>query len=171
MADRAGEIAELTAAIPVISCYSTFTASPAQSFPNVAREYASQVINAQTLQQIAVIVASNLLDPAQAATEAVALIRSRARQLVASVMSNVPMMALGNLTMSEANDGLVPVSSVALRGAAIRQLTPTADHAAPVMEVTPFKNFWSAARRNEVSAGLVEEVRSGAERLRYATFS
>ncbi|MFO7653531.1 MAG: hypothetical protein R6X25_06880 [Candidatus Krumholzibacteriia bacterium] len=171
MADRVGEIAELTAAIPVISCYSTFTASPAQSFGNVGREFASQVLDAQMLRQIAVIVSTNLLDPAQAATEAVALIRSRARQLVATVMSNVPMMSVGNLTMSEANDGLVPVSSVALPGASIRQLTPTADHAAPVMEVTPFKNFWSAARRNDVSSGLVDEVRSGAESSRYATFS
>ena len=40
-------------------------------------------------------------------------------------------------------------------------MVPDADHAAPVMEVTPFRNFWSESHRNEVTAGLVEDIREG----------
>ena len=159
MSSRANVIAELTQAIPVTTCYSSFTTSPAQSIQNAVVELAQAVFNSNLLQQIAVIVAANLLNPAQAAAEAVALIRARANQLVAGVMDDVPMMGLSNLTIPEANDGLVPVSSTALSGAATVQLTPQADHAAPVMDVTPFKNFWTAGYRNSVTAGLVEDVR------------
>lgn len=77
-------------------------------------------------------------------------------------MSDVPMMGLGNMTMAEPNDGLVPTSSVALAGADLMPLSPAGDHAAPVMEVTPFKNFWGPVHRNEVTAGLVANVRNKA---------
>jgi len=159
MSGRANAITELTRAIPVSSCYSTFTTSPAQSIQNAAVQFAQAVLNANLLQQIAVIVAANLLNPTKAVTESIALIRTRANQLAAGVMSNVPMMGLSNLTMQEANDGLVPVSSTALTGATAVQLNPQADHAGPVMDVTPFKNFWTAGYRNSVTAGLVEDAR------------
>jgi len=159
MLGRANAIAELTAAIPVTSSYATFTTSPSQSIRNAALELAGAVFNSGLLQDIAAIVAANLLDPVQATTEAIALIRARARQLVAGIMSDVPMMGLSNLTMAEANDGLVPVSSTELAGATRVAMSPQGDHAAPVMEVTPFKNFWSADHRNGVTSGLVADVR------------
>jgi triacylglycerol esterase/lipase EstA (alpha/beta hydrolase family) len=159
MLGRANAIAELTGTIPVTSAYSTFTTSPSQSIQNAAWALAEAVFNSGMLRDIAAIVAANLLNPAQAAAEAVALIRTRARQLVGGVMSDVPMMGLSNLTMPEANDGLVPVSSAALAGAGVFQMNPQGDHAAPVMEVTPFKNFWTAGYRNEVTSGQVEDVR------------
>jgi hypothetical protein len=165
MAGNANRIGDLVAAIPVISCYTTFAANPAQGIPDAAQDFAQQVINASTLQQIAAIVAQNLLDPAQAAAESVALIRTRARQLVGSVLSNVPLMGLNNLTIDEANDGLVTVPSSRLPGAVHRQLNPAADHAAPVMEVTPFKNFWTEAHRNAATENLVNEVRQEAGAL------
>ncbi len=159
MSGRANAIAELTGTIPVTTCHSSFTTSPAQSIQTAAVNFARNVINAGLLRQIAVIVAANLLNPAKAVADSVALIRARANQLVSGVMSNVPMMGLSNLTMQEANDGLVPVSSTALSGAIAVQLTPQADHAGPVMDVTPFKNFWSAGYRNSVTAELVENAR------------
>ena len=160
MLGRANAIADLTGAIPVVSCSSTFTATPAQNFQNAAASLADAVFSSGLLQQIAAIVAANLLQPAQAAAEAVALIRTRTNQLVGGIMSTVPMMGLSNLSMAEANDGLVPVSSVVLAGARIEALSPAADHAAPVMDVTPFRNFWSAAYRNDVVAGLVGDLRA-----------
>jgi len=45
-------------------------------------------------------------------------------------------------------------------GATIRHTTPAGDHAADVMEVTPFKNFWTASHRTGVVSGLVDEVRA-----------
>lgn len=153
-------ITELTSAIPVTSCYSSFTTSPSQGMGNAAQALADAVFNSGMLKDIAAIVAANLLDPAQAAREAVALVRTRARQLVAGIMADVPMMGLSNLTMAEANDGLVPVSSAALAGASSLEMNPQGDHAAPVMEVTPFKNFWTAGYRNEVTSGLVAQARA-----------
>ena len=52
-----------------------------------------------------------------------------------------------------------PDPRTALSGATSVQLTPQADHAATVMDVTPFKNFWTAGYRISVTAGLVEDVR------------
>jgi len=159
MLDHAAAIAQLTAAVPVISCYTTFTTTPAQSFVNVAKQLAQQVFDANTLAQIAAIVAAHPLDPALAASEATTLVANRATQLAATAMTNVPLMGLTNAMMAEPNDGLVPEPSVALAGATIRHMTPDGDHAAAVMEVTPFKNFWTVSHRNDVVSGLVDEVR------------
>jgi hypothetical protein len=159
MLGHANAIAELTGRIPVTSGYTTFTPTPGQTFQNAASALAQAVFNSGMLQDIAAIVAANLLNPAQAAAEAVALIRNRARQLVGGIMSDVPMMGMSSLTMAEANDGLVPVSSAVLAGATILPMNPAGDHAAPVMDVTPFKNFWTVAHRNEVTSGLVEAAR------------
>ena len=74
----------------------------------------------------------------------------------------VPMMGMSNLTMTEANDGLVPVSSAALPGATIVSMNPAGDHAAPVMDATPFKNFWSPAHRNDVTSDLVDQLQDKA---------
>ena len=60
------------------------------------------------------------------------------------------------------NDGLVPRDSTALPGAIHRGLD-LGDHASPVMDVDPLHNFWTAQRRNEVTASLVDEVRDLAE--------
>ena len=56
------------------------------------------------------------------------------------------------------NDGLVPARSTALPGATHRELT-VGDHASPVMTVDPFRNYWTAEHRNEVTLALIEEVR------------
>jgi hypothetical protein len=158
MSSRADAITELTQAIPVITCHSSFTTSPSESIQSAATEFAQTVFDSGLLKQIAAIVEANPLDPDQAIVEAVELIRARANQLAAGIMSNVPMLGLSNLMMQEENDGLVPVSGMALPGATANELTPQADHAAPVMDVTPFKNFWTADYRDSVTAGLVGGV-------------
>jgi len=55
------------------------------------------------------------------------------------------------------NDGLVPALSAQLDGATNIELSPTADHAAPAMIVTPFKNFWTDDHRNEVTMDFVQD--------------
>ena len=160
MQDRAATIAELTAAIPVITCYSTFTSTPAQSFVNVAQTLAQQVLDANTLAQIAAIVVANPLNPALAASEAVdahpeprhAARRDRHEQRAVDGPEQPHDGRAQRRTRSHVER--CPA------GAIIRQLTPDGDHAAAVMEVTPFKNFWSASHRNDVVSGLVEEVRA-----------
>jgi hypothetical protein len=49
-----------------------------------------------------------------------------------------------------------------LPGAIHRELD-TGDHASPVMDVDPLKNFWTAEHRNRVTWELIHEVRDIAE--------
>ena len=162
MADRAADIAALAGAIPVSSCHSSFVTDAGATFANAAEQLADAVLNASMLQDIAAIVAANLLDPAQATTEAVALIRERALALVGGIVGDLPMFGPTNLAMTEANDGLVPVASTLLSGAASVAMSPAADHASPVKDAAPFRNFWTTSHRNEVTADLVGQVRGKA---------
>jgi hypothetical protein len=73
-------------------------------------------------------------------------------------MDDIPMMGLSSRTIPGADDGLVPVASAVLAGATMEQLTPATDHAGPVMDVAPFKNFWGEGYRNSVTAELVGAV-------------
>ena len=56
------------------------------------------------------------------------------------------------------DDGLVPEASAELPGADNRVLA-LADHASPVMDVDPFKNFWTVEQRNDTTWSLIKEVR------------
>ena len=57
------------------------------------------------------------------------------------------------------NDGLVPKASTILQGAVHGEL-PLGDHASPVMDVDPLKNYWTAEHRNAVTWELITEVRN-----------
>jgi hypothetical protein len=57
------------------------------------------------------------------------------------------------------NDGLVPKASTVLPGAVHAEL-PLGDHASPIMDVDPLKNYWTAEQRNTVTWELITEVRN-----------
>jgi hypothetical protein len=61
--------------------------------------------------------------------------------------------------LSLPNDGLVPKASTVLPGAVHGEL-PLGDHASPVMDVDPLKNYWTANHRNTVTWELITEVRN-----------
>ncbi|MFW2390004.1 MAG: hypothetical protein ACN4G0_16825, partial [Polyangiales bacterium] len=42
---------------------------------------------------------------------------------------------------------------------AVHSALPMGDHASPVMDVAPFKNYWSPQERNALTVALIAEVR------------
>jgi len=162
-------IASLTAAIPIISAYSTYEASA--SVAGFAGTFAGGVFNARLVSDITQIVVDNywatpLNIPrviSASTTAAITLIRRRAEDALSAAIATIGLMDLTNVYMNNVsgvpNDGLVPKDSTALAGAIHRQMA-LGDHASPVMDVDPLKNFWTAGARNELTLELVTEVRS-----------
>ena len=169
MADHESQIADLTASIPIISAYATYQASGTIS--GFVSTFASSIFNAALISQITQIVINNYWDTpldisgviARSTTAAVNLIRTQVTNALSSAVATLGLMDLTNVYMNTIvgvpNDGLVPRDSTALAGATQRQL-PLGDHASPVMDVDPMKNFWTVDQRNAVTVGLIEEVRS-----------
>jgi len=98
--------------------------------------------------------------------EAVDLIRRRVTEASSAAMATIGVMTLPNAYLRDVagvpNDGLVPRDSTRLPGATHRELA-RGDHASPVMDVDPFRNYWTVEQRNEVTLTLIEQVRDGAE--------
>lgn len=169
MAINAVPIAELTASIPIISAHSTYEAGG--TVTAFASAFASSILNAALLSQITQIVVDNYwatpLDIpgviARSTSAAVNLIRQRVASALAAAVATIGLMDLTNAYMNGVvgvpNDGLVPKDSTVLAGAIHRELT-LGDHASPVMDVDPLKNFWTAEHRNQVTLELITEVRS-----------
>ena len=169
LATHAADIEALTAAIPVISAYSTYEASG--TVTGFASTFASSIINSALISQITQIVVNNYWDTpldipgviSRSTTSAVNLIRNRIAAALDAAVATVGLMDLTNAYMNSlagsANDGLVPRASTVLEGTTHREL-PLGDHASPVMDVDPLKNFWTSQQRNAITLELVEEVRS-----------
>jgi hypothetical protein len=161
-------IRRLTAAIPVISAYTTCEASGTVS--GFASTFASGIFSAQLVSEITGIVSARYAQSprdlsrviAESTTESIALIRKRITEAWSAAVGTIGVMTLTNVYLRDIwklpNDGLVPKDSTALPGAVHRELT-TGDHASPVTDVDPFKNFWTVEQRNEVTLSLIEEVR------------
>jgi hypothetical protein len=161
-------IAELTASIPIISAYSTYEASA--SVAGFAGTFASSIFHAGLISQITQIAIDNywatpLNIPrviGASTTAAISLIRQRVASALSAAVATIGLMDLTNVYMNTVtgvpNDGLVPKDSTALAGAIHRELA-LGDHASPVMDVDPLKNFWTAEHRNEVTLELITEVR------------
>jgi hypothetical protein len=166
---HAADIEALTAAIPVISAYSTYEASG--TVANFASTFAGSIIDSALFSQITQIVVNNYwatpLDIpgviTRSTTSAVNLIGNRIASALDDAVATVGLMDLTNVYMNSLaggpNDGLVPSASTVLAGTIHREL-PLGDHASPVMDVDPLKNFWPAQERNTITLDLVEEVRS-----------
>lgn len=162
-----GRIAALTARIPTISAYSTYQASG--TVTGFASTFASSIFNAGLVSQITQIVLKNYRDTPRdlarvvtaSTSAAISLIRQRVTSALGEAVASIGLMDLTNVYMTAVlnlpNDGLVPSESTKLEGAAHRELA-LGDHASPVMDVDPLKNFWSGAERNEVTVGLIREV-------------
>lgn len=165
---REAQIAALTASVPIISAYSTYEATG--TVTGFAATFANSILNAALISQISQIVIDNYRETpldipgviARSTAEAVNLIRTRVSNALSDAVATLGLMDLTNLYMSTVigvpNDGLVPRDSTLLTGAIHRQLT-LGDHASPVMDVDPMKNFWTVDHRNAVTIGLIQEIR------------
>ena len=160
MDQKASAIARLTAAVPVRSYFTKYSAAtPAETLWSgvaVARNVIASVFNPSLLKQIAEAVAQsetrNIGSPAnalkEATTEATHLIDRSVITALDDPLGSVGLMDPFNLAMRQPNDGLVPVDSTKLPGAKVLEL-PTGDHAAPVMIAAPFKEFWTTKVRDD----------------------
>lgn len=165
----ATDLGDLTAAVPVISAYTTYEAS--RTVAGFASTFASSILDAALFSQITQIVINNYWDTpldipgviSRSTAAAVNLIRQQVSNALDAALATIGLMDLTNIYMNGIvgvpNDGLVPRDSTALPGAMHRELQP-GDHASPVMDVDPLKNFWTVAHRNAVTVSLVEEVRT-----------
>jgi len=166
-------LAGLSSAIPIISAYSTYEGS--QTVSAFASAFASSIINAGLISEVTQIVVDNYWDTpldipgviSRSTASAVALINQRVRNGLEAAVATIGLMDLTNLFMNSIegglpNDGLVPSYSTELEGAIHRQLM-LGDHASPVMDVDPLKNFWTVQQRNSTTFDLIDEVQSLAE--------
>lgn len=156
MGEHSERITAIAKRIPITSAYSTYQAAPGDAIANAALELARHIIDPSVLVDIANILIKNAKAywywPPAAAThdisDAVSLISARFNQATKDVLGNLGLMDFTNLIMTgQPNDGLVPEESAKLVGAENSELSPHTDHAGPVMNVTPFRNFWSAKQR------------------------
>jgi triacylglycerol esterase/lipase EstA (alpha/beta hydrolase family) len=168
---NAERIAELTAAIPVISAYSVYEADG--TVGDFASAFASRVFDPSVVSEITDIVVENyratpsdLARVISASTAAaLAIIRDRIATGTSEAVSTISLLNFTNVYLNLRdlpNDGLVPKDSTVLPGATHRALD-VSDHASPVMDVDPFKNFWTAEHRNRITAELIAEVNRAAK--------
>ena len=160
-------IEALSARIPVISAYTTYQATGGVT--GFASTFASSIFSAGLVSEISAIVVRNyrenprdLAQVVSASTSAaIRLVRERMAGALSEAMATLGLMDFTNLYMDDVldlpNDGLVPQASTELPGAISAELA-TGDHASPVMDVDPYKNFWSVAERNAVTVELIREV-------------
>jgi hypothetical protein len=163
------DLGDLSSAIPIISAYTTYEAGG--TVTGFAAAFANSILSSALLSQITQIVIDNYWDTpldipgviSRSTASAVALIRQRVNNALDAALATIGLMDLTNVYMSTIigvpNDGLVARDSTALPGAIHREL-PLGDHASPVMDVDPLKNFWPAEQRNTLTRSLVEEVRA-----------
>ena len=172
MEANAERISALTARIPVISAYSTYQADG--SVTGFAGTFASSIFNAGMVSEISQLVVRNYRDTprdiprvlAASSSAAIRVIRERTASALGDAVATLGLTDLSNAYMSGIldlpNDGLVPRESTRLAGAIHLEL-PTGDHASPVMDVDPYKNFWTPAERNALTVELIAELRKLAE--------
>ena len=166
------QIRALTARIPVITAYNVYeTEATVISF---ASAFADGVFDPALASEVRDIVIENYRATpsdvprvlAASTSDAVRLIRTRVSGASTAALGTLGLLTLTNVYLDQIldlpNDGLVPRDSTALPGAIHRELD-RGDHASPVMDVDPLKNFWTDEHRNRVTAELVDEVRALAE--------
>ncbi len=162
-------IAKLTASVPIISAYSTYEASG--TVAGFASTYASSIFNSGLGLQVTRIVIENYRDTpgdlprviSVSTSAAIDLVREKVATALSAAVATIGLMDFTNGYLSSVlslpNDGLVPKASTVLPGAVHGEL-PLGDHASPVMDVDPLKNYWTANHRNAVTWELITEVRN-----------
>lgn len=168
MTANAAAVAQIAAAIPILSCSSTYDST---SRPDWAA-YALTVFDGSLVTQILNLIASNIADDplhlasalAKSANEAMALIDAKIKNTLSGALAGIGMMDTTNTLMNatgQPNDGLVPEASAQLPGATpvdMNAEVAPGDHAAPVMITAPLKEFWATSARNALTRDLVERV-------------
>lgn len=165
-------IARLTASMPIISAYTTYEARG--TVTDFAGAFASGIFSEGLISAITrIVVESYSATPrnipgviAASTTAAIKLIRQRVTDASSEAIGTIGLLTLTNVYLNDVlripNDGLVPKDSTVLPGAMHREL-PVGDHASPVMDVDPFKSFWTAEDRNRITLELVAEARTLAD--------
>jgi len=165
------KIRKLARRIPVIAGYTVYESET--TVAKFAGTFARGVFSADLVNEIKTMVAVEYAKTPTDVTrvmrasvsEASALIGRRVAEASSAAMATIGVMTLPNAYLRDVagvpNDGLVPKGSTLLPGAAHRELA-LGDHASPVMDVDPFRNYWAAEQRNQVTLALIEEVRGGA---------
>lgn len=168
MSDHATAVADLGAAIPVLSCSSTYDVAAGPSWAS----YALTVFDGSLVKQILDLIASKIAaDPlhllaalALSATQAIQLINLKIATTLDDALARIGLMDTTNAAMNAlamANDGLVPRDSTRLPASTAVDLNvevAPGDHAAPVMITAPLKEFWMDAKRNALTRELIGRV-------------
>ncbi|MFZ1862667.1 MAG: hypothetical protein WAU39_00475 [Polyangiales bacterium] len=167
------QIKKLTATIPVIAAYTTYESSA--TVGGFASAFASGVFNADLVAKVSGIVSARYAETPRdlprvigaSATESTELIAQGVSDAWSDAVGTIGLLTLTNVYLRDIskvpNDGLVPKESTVLPGAEHREL-PTGDHASPVMDVAPFKDFWTIEQRNEITLGLIGDVQGRARK-------
>lgn len=174
MDTHAEQIAQLTAAIPVVSAYSVYEADG--TVGDFATAFAGRVFDPAMVSEVTDIVVENYRATPrnlarvirESTAAAIGIISDRISTGTSEAVATVSLMNFTNVYLNLRdlpNDGLVPKQSTVLPGAVHRELD-VGDHASPVMDVDPFKNFWTAEHRNRATAELIAEVNEAAKRSR-----
>ena len=164
------KLRKLTRRIPVIAGYTVYESKT--TVAKFAGTFARGVFSADLVNELKTMVAveyakspTDLTRVMRASVgQASALIVERVAEASSAAMATIGVMTLPNAYLRDVagvpNDGLVPKGSTLLPGATHREL-PRGDHASPVMDVEPFRNYWTVQQRNELTLALIEEVRGG----------
>jgi hypothetical protein len=170
MTENECAITSLTQRIPVTSAYGVYQANPNNQVSPDIFKLVSEAINPALLQDIVAVVMKNAQKYwywAQTAlahnvSDTISLFSDRLNQTFKEVFGQFGLKDTFNLLIDEPNDGLVPAASAVLAGAEMVELSPRTDHAGPVMDTSPFHNFWNAKQRiNNLEAllnALIERV-------------
>ena len=170
MRENEDTIRRLAGSIPIRSCYTTYRPSPAGDIGQAAFNFAEAVFTSTLMGKINRVLRENLTKnlwrPWKAikpsVKEAISLINDESNRLIHRTFDPIGVLDLVNVAISqlaeELNDGLVPEASAKLPAVELRELKPDADHAAPVLTTAPFREFWTASQRNDVTLELLAEV-------------
>lgn len=169
MSEHADEIAALTAAVPVLSAASKY--EDGNPVGLTMFEMAARIFDDDLAGRIVDLVVDNVDsfagEPVRIVTESVRegveLIAEETRKAVEETLPLTGLLDETNarirVLLGEPNDGLVSVASTLLPGAESMLLEPDCDHAAPVMLVSPFREFWSPQERSDAIEDALGRVR------------
>lgn len=159
MQEHAQDIRALTGAVPVACFYSVYQAQPLHTLGAAMTALSVSVLSPSLLARISGLVTAAAAGRADRLFE---LLNEEINRVLGDSLRDVGVLDMLNLAISEPNDGLVPRQSTELPFARVTELSPAADHAAPVMDVSPFHNFWDTARRDEWTLEVLSRLAAGA---------
>lgn len=159
------KIRAMYAKVNVISWYSSYTPNHAATLGQVAKAVAKSLFRKSTLKGIANIVFKYAFKPKTQVKKAIALINKSTNKTLKAALKKTSLMDISATAMllkkkRIKSDGLVPVRSTRLPGLkkACYIRGNDADHAAPAINPTPFRDDWSRAMRSSLPWKMIEDV-------------